>query len=58
MPSDRPTSEVSQSCWYCDGESDYHPTCDNPGCDNETHGRGEFGKSVFSYCPDCRKLRV
>jgi len=41
------------SCWYCELSSDYHPTCDAPGCRNDTHGRGPEGKTVESYCDEC-----
>lgn len=39
-------------CWFCEGQTDYHPTCDRPGCDSETHGGGPEGKRVTSYCGD------
>lgn len=42
-------------CFYCEGNTDYHPTCDHPGCDEATHGRGPEGKTVKSYCEDCRE---
>lgn len=41
-------------CFYCGGTTDYHPTCDRPGCENQTHGSGPDGKLVKSYCHDCR----
>lgn len=33
---------------------DYHPTCDNPACDNETHGFGSNGTTTMAYCDECR----
>jgi hypothetical protein len=40
-------------CFYCAGKTDYHPTCDRPGCENQTHGSGPEGKVVTSYCASC-----
>jgi len=42
-------------CWFC-GNEEYHPTCDRPGCTNHTHGRGEDGKRVRSYCDEHRRV--
>lgn len=38
------------SCFFCNNRSDYHPTCDRPGCDTQTHGGGPEGKVTTSYC--------
>lgn len=42
-------------CFYCAGESEYHPTCDLPGCENQTHGHGDDGTTVLSYCETHRE---
>jgi len=42
-------------CFFCDGQTKYHPTCDRPGCENHTHGRGEEGKITRSYCDECHE---
>lgn len=41
-------------CFYCGGSGEYHPECDRPGCTNQTHGAGEDGTAVKSYCDGCR----
>jgi hypothetical protein len=40
-------------CFFCEGQTDYHPTCDWPGCDKPTHGKGPDGKITESYCEGC-----
>jgi hypothetical protein len=59
--SDGPPTESNRlltdgsGCFYCALETDdAHPTCDRPGCENQTHGRGPEGKRVLSYCSSCR----
>lgn len=47
-------TDGGSDCFYCGGTTDYHPTCDKPGCENHTHGSGPEGKLVKSYCPSCR----
>jgi len=41
-------------CFYCSGDTDYHPTCDRPGCERQTHGFDEDGTTTRSYCPPHR----
>jgi hypothetical protein len=41
-------------CFFCGGTTDYHPTCDRPGCTNQTHGHGDDGKTTRSYCSEHR----
>jgi len=43
-----------KGCFWCQGHTDYHPTCDRPGCDNDVHGFGPDGKRTISYCGACR----
>jgi hypothetical protein len=43
-------------CFWCAGSTtDYHPTCDRPGCDSVTHGSGPEGTRTTAYCPVCRE---
>ena len=48
--SEESTDEAVSDCFFCEGWTDYHPTCDRPGCDNLTHGFGPEGKRTVSYC--------
>jgi len=41
-------------CFYCACSYEAHSTCDRPGCENQTHGKGIDGKTVLSCCDGCR----
>lgn len=45
-------------CWWCESSTDYHPVCDAPGCENDTHGHGPAGKTVSSYCDGCASTAI
>lgn len=47
------SQETVEGCFFC-GLGSYHPTCDRPGCENQTHGFGPEGKRTLSYCGSCR----
>jgi hypothetical protein len=48
--------EPATGCFYCDGHTDYHPTCDRPGCETATHGFGkDGGKRTVAYCDEHRE---
>lgn len=42
---------MSANCFYCEGHTRYHPTCEEPGCSADVHGHGPEGKRVYNYCP-------
>ena len=46
-----------QGCFFCT-ETDYHPDCDRPGCENDTHGFGPRGMRTNAYCDDCQDPNV
>jgi len=46
--------EQDTVCFFCEGQTDYHPTCDRPDCDKKTHGHGPDGTTTRSYCPTHR----
>jgi len=45
-------------CFWCEGTTEYHPTCDSPDCNNQTHGHGSDGTTVDAYCADCKGVTV
>lgn len=49
------SAEPVSGCFYCNGQTDYHPECDRPGCDNATHGFGPDGKRTVAYCNEHRE---